>query len=263
MNLAKNIGVRYQVHLYSMADGELRAIMDGQFLTTLRTGATSGVATMRLARRTPGVIGVLGAGEEAAMQLEAVRTLGLVASARVFSPTPAKREALAAHFRDSFDMDIVAVGTEKEAVVGCDLVVAAVNSPQPVILGEWLSPGMHVNSVGTARPTQREVDNEVFRKSDIVVVDTRAGVFSEAGDGLAAKQVMCPESAYELAQLVSGVAPARTDDREITLFKSVGTAVQDIAVAVRAYQNALACKAGEDIAGFPTILEKTPAKIYH
>src|SRR5262249_31683270 len=77
MNLAKNVGVRYQVHLYSMEDGELRAIMDGQFLTTLRTGATSGVATKRLARSTPGVVGVLGAGEEARMQLEAVRVLGL------------------------------------------------------------------------------------------------------------------------------------------------------------------------------------------
>lgn len=263
MNLAKNVGVRYQVHLYSMADGELRAIMDGQFLTTLRTGATSGVATRRLARKTPGVVGVLGAGEEAMMQLEAVRTLGLVASAKVFSPTPEKREALAAYFRNRFQMQITAVGSEQEAVVGCDMVVAAVNSPKPVILGEWLSPGMHVNSVGTARPTQREIDNEVFRRSAIVAVDTRAGVFNEAGDGLAAKDVMKPENAYELAQLVGGTAPARTDDRQITLFKSVGTAVQDIAVAVRAYQNALARKIGEDIAGFPTILEKTATKSYH
>lgn len=263
MNLAQNVGVRYQVHLYSLADGELRAIMDGQFLTTLRTGATSGVATRRLARQTPGVVGVLGAGEEALMQLEAVRTLGLVAEAKVYSPTAAKREALAGYFRERFQMKITAVASEQEAVVGCDMVVAAVNSPRPVILGEWLSPGMHVNSVGTARPTQREVDNEVFRRSAIVVVDTREGVFSEAGDGVAAKDVMKPESAYELAQLVDGTAPTRSDDRQITLFKSVGTAVQDIAVAVCAYQNALARNIGEDIGGFPTVLQKTAAKIYH
>lgn len=263
MNLAKNVGVRYQVHIYSIADGELRAIMDGQYLTTLRTGATSGVATKRLARKTPGVVGVLGAGEEAMMQLEAVRTLGLVASAKVFSPTREKREAFAAYFRDRLQMKIAAVGSEKEAVEGCDVVVAAVNSPKPVILGEWLSAGMHVNSVGTARPTQREIDNEVFRRSAIVTVDTREGVFSEAGDGLAAREVIKPENAYELAQLVSGSAPVRTDDLQITLFKSVGTAVQDIAVAVRAYQNAMARKIGEEIAGFPTILEKTAAKLYH
>lgn len=263
MNLAKDVGVRYQVHLYSMADGELRAIMDGQFLTTLRTGATSAVATKRLARKTPGVIGVLGAGEEALMQLEAIRTLGLVKSARVYSPTVQKREALAAWFRERFDMTIAAVGSAEEAVRGSDIVVAAVNSPKPVLLGKWLTPGMHVSSVGTARPTQREIDEAVLQMADIMIVDTREGVFSEAGDCIAATGVIDPKSTYELAELVGGTAPVRTQDTQLTLFKSVGTAVQDIAVAVRAYQNALARGVGEKLEGFPSVLQKTAAKIYH
>jgi alanine dehydrogenase len=242
MNLAKNVGVRYQVHLYAMATGELCAIMDGQFLTTLRTGATSAVATKRLARKTPGVVGVLGSGQESLMQLEAVRTLGLVSAARIYSPTAAKRDALAASFRAKFRLDVTAVDSPQTAVEGCDIVVAAVNSPEPVVLGRWLRPGMHVNSVGTARPSQREIDVDVFRKAALIVADTREGVFKESGDCIAAvaECAAVPDKTFELHQLVSGKAPHRTDETQITLFKSVGTAVQDIALAVKVYQNAVA-----------------------
>jgi len=263
MNLAKNVGVRYQVHLYSLADGALRAIMDAQYLTTLRTGATSGVATKRLALQRPGKVAVLGAGQEALMQLEAMRVLGLVSSAAVFSPTENKREALADYFRRNHSLDIAAVSSVEAAVSDADIVVAAVNSPTPVIRGECLKAGAHVNSVGTARPTQREIDIEVFRRSSIVVVDTRGGVFSESGDCIAAAEVIKSEDSFELADLVAGRAPRRTDDSQITLFKSVGTAVQDIAVAARIYQFAEAHGLGQRLADFPYILEKHASKPYH
>jgi ornithine cyclodeaminase/alanine dehydrogenase len=262
MNLAKNVGVRYQVHIYSTADGALRAIMDGQFLTTLRTGATSAVATKRLARQRAGVVGVLGAGQEALMQLEAMRVLGLVSRARVYSPTPENRRALASFFRDTHALDVVDVVSPEEAVRGSDVVVAAVNSSKPVIQAAWLEPGVHVNSVGTARPTQREIDIDVFRRADIVVVDTRGGVFTEAGDCIAASEIIAPEQTYELADLVGGYAPTRTADCQITLFKSVGTAVQDVAVAVAAYQSALEKGLGKKLDGFPHILEKRSSKPY-
>jgi len=265
MNLAQDIGVRYQIHLYSMATGELVAIMDGQFLTTLRTGATSAVATRYLARRSPGVVGVLGAGQEALMQVEAVRALGLALSARIYSPTPAKREALAAQLRDSHGLEAIAVDSPRKAVEGCDVVVAAVNSPTPVVEGAWLAPGVHINSVGTARPTQREIDLEVFRRASLTVVDTREGVFKEAGDALAAVTagVARRQEVFELSQLVSGRSPRRSDERQITLFKSVGTAVQDVALAVRVYQNALKRNLGQDLGAFPYILQKSALKPYH
>jgi alanine dehydrogenase len=101
MNLAEDTGCRYQVHLYSMDDGALRAIMDAQLLTTLRTGATSAVATKRLARKGPGVVGVVGSGREAFMQVEAMRVLGCIGTAKVYSPTPASRESFAAYFRNT------------------------------------------------------------------------------------------------------------------------------------------------------------------
>jgi alanine dehydrogenase len=263
MNLVEGIGCRYQVHLYSMDDGALRAIMDAQLLTTLRTGATSAVATRRLALRRPGLVGVVGSGREAFMQLEAMRVLGMVGAARVYSPTVANRSAFAASFRDKLGMDIQPVDSAKAAVEGADLLLAAVASSEPAVLGSWLRPGMHINSVGTARPTLREIDEEVLRRSDIMVVDTREGVFNEAGDCVVAKEWLRRESAHELAELVAGRAPSRSSDQQITLFKSVGTAVQDTALAVKIYKNALGLGLGQDLGDFPAVIEKSAPDIRH
>jgi ornithine cyclodeaminase/alanine dehydrogenase-like protein (mu-crystallin family) len=263
MNLAEGTGVRYQVHLYSMDDGALHAIMDAQLLTTLRTGAASAVATRRLARKSAGTVAVVGAGREAFMQLEAMRVAGYVASAKVYSPTPANRESFAAYFRDTLGMDIVAAASAQAATEGADIVVAAVASSVPVVMGSWLRPGMHVNSVGTARPTLREIDEDVLRRSDIIAVDTRHGVFAEAGDCVVAKGWLKPEHASELAEIVCGRASGRANDQQITLFKSVGTAVQDIALAIKIYQNALAKGLGERVDGFPIIADKSPPRIRH
>jgi alanine dehydrogenase len=263
MNLAEDTGVRYQVHLYSMDDGALRVIMDAQLLTTLRTGATSAVATRRLARKGPGMVAVIGSGREAFMQVEAMRALGCVGAAKVYSPTPANRTALAAYFRNTLGMDIVGVDSAQAAVDGADIVLAAVASSEPAVMGRWLRPGVHVNSVGTARPTLREIDEDVLRRSDIIAVDTRGGVFSEAGDCVVAKSWLRPEQACELAELVCNRVPGRSSDDQITLFKSVGTAVQDIALAVKIYQNALARGLGQDIGDFPFIADKSPPRIRH
>ncbi|MFQ5932236.1 MAG: ornithine cyclodeaminase family protein, partial [Nitrospiraceae bacterium] len=251
MNLAAGHGLRYQVHLYRVADGELVAIMDAQHLTTLRTGATSAVATRRLANHEPTTIGVLGSGVEARAQIEAMHTLGLVRSARVYSLTPANRERFAEHYSRVWGVEVIPVSHPRDAIEGCGIVVAAVKSAETVLRGEWLSPGIHVNSVGTARPDQREVDPKTFQRSAIVVVDTRDGVFKEAGDAIAAKAVISPEQAYELAEVVTEHAPSRSREDQITLFKSVGTALQDVALATRIYEHARARGLGTEIRDFP------------
>lgn len=256
MNLAPGHGVRYQVHLYRIDSGELLSIMDAQHLTTLRTGATSAVATRRLARAGRSVVSVLGSGAEAKAQLEAMHALGLVGSARVFSRTAANRERFVEHFRSRHGMDVAAAAGAREAVKGCDIVLAAVKSSETVLFGEWLEPGMHVNSVGTARKDQREIDPSTFERSDIVVVDTRQGVFEEAGDAIAAKDVLAPADAYQLCELVSGKAPGRVEDSQITLFKSVGTGIQDIALAAVVYRKARELGLGFQLNGFP-ILKQT------
>ncbi len=253
MNLAPGHGVRYQVHLYRVTDGELLAIIDALHLTTLRTGATSAVATRRLARPEPTTVGVLGSGVEARAQLEAMHALGLVRSARVYSLMPAHRERFAAEFSRDLSVEVAPVSHPRGAVEGCGIVVAAVKSTQTVLLGEWLEPGTHVNSVGTARPEQREIDSRTFQRSAVVVVDTKEGVFGEAGDALAAKDVISPERVYELADLVVGRAPFRTRADQITLFKSVGMSLEDVALAARIYERARERGLGAEIQDFPIV----------
>jgi ornithine cyclodeaminase/alanine dehydrogenase len=251
MNLAPDHGVRYQVHLYRIDSGELVAIMDAQHLTTLRTGATSAVATRRLAREGAGVVALLGSGVEAQAQLEAMQADGRVRSARVFSPTAANRKRLAEDFQRRHQMQISDVASAEEAVAGADIVLAAVKSAEPVLFGRWLRPGMHVNSVGTARRDQREIDQDTFERSARIVVDTREGVFGEAGDAFAAKDVVARKGVRELSELVSGAAPGRTDPGEITLFKSVGTGIQDIALAAMIFERAQDRNVGTKLESFP------------
>ena len=256
MNLAPGQGVRYQVHLYKIATGELLAIMDAQHLTTLRTGATSAVATRRLARPGPAVVALLGSSVEARAQLDAMQEAGYVKSARVFSPTVANRKKLADDYRRQFDMDIVDVGSAEEAITGADLVLAAVKSSETVVYGRWLKPGAHVNSVGTARRDQREIDPETFTRSARIIVDTKEGVLGEAGDAVAAKDALAAKEIHELSELVCGKTPGRAADDQITLFKSVGTGIQDIALAAIIYQKARERGVGKDIGAFPYLKEQ-------
>jgi len=179
----------------------------------------------------------------------------LAASIRVHNRTPSNRERLAAELSDALRIPVIAATSGREAVEGCGIVVAAVKSTETVLLGEWLQPGVHVNSVGTARPDQREIDPETFSRSAVVVVDTREGVFGEAGDALVAKQVGALDEVriFELSDVVVGKAPARTTRDEITLFKSVGTAIQDVAMAARIFEQASARGLGLDLGSFPML----------
>lgn len=257
MNLTPGQGVRYQVHLYEIETGALMAIMDAQHLTTLRTGATSAVATRRLARSGKAVTALLGSGPEARAQLDAMMAAGFVAGVRVFSPTQANREKLAADYAAN-GLQIEAVDTAEAACDGASLILAAVKSSTPVLDGSWLRPGTHVNSVGTARRDQRELDLGTFRRVSSIVVDTREGVFGEAGDAVAAAELVAPESVHELSELVIGKAGGRKSDTEITLFKSVGTGIQDIALAAVIFVNARARGLGADIGEFP-YLKRNPS----
>ncbi|MEO6041501.1 MAG: ornithine cyclodeaminase family protein [Croceibacterium sp.] len=250
-NLTKGSGVRYQVHLYRIETGELLAVMDAQHLTTLRTGATSAVATRRMARPGPAVTALLGSGPEARAQLCAMQEAGFVGEARVFSPTAANREALAGECAAQYGMKIRPVASAQEACDGASLILAAVKSSEPVIDGAWLQPGSHVNSVGTARRDQRELDVETFRRASRIVVDTKEGVFGEAGDAVAAADVVDADAVAELHQLVAGTAVGRQADNEITLFKSVGSGIQDIALAEVIYRRALEKGLGTDLGEFP------------
>lgn len=264
MNLAKGHGVRYQIHLYEMATGELKAIMDAKHITTLRTGATSAIATKYLANPGATTVGVIGSGNESWAQIAAMAAIEKVKNVKVYSPTEANRNAYAERCENELGVKAQGVATPDDAVDGAGLIVAAVNSDKHVLFGRQLQSGMHVNSVGTARPVLREIDEEVFARADIVAVDTREGVFQEAGDAILAVEAgaIKPRDAYETHQLVSGEAPPRSSEAQITLFKSVGTALQDISTAVRAFQNASLKGIGQQLDDFPYLLVKKPSKKY-
>jgi ornithine cyclodeaminase/alanine dehydrogenase-like protein (mu-crystallin family) len=215
--------------LFRPETGEPLVTMDGRLITEKRTAAVSAVATKLLARPEASVLGILGAGVQARSHLEALRLVRPLREVRVWSPRSARAFAR--------ELGIQAAASAEEAVRGADIVVVATTSQTPVLHGEWLSPGTHVNAVGAPRPTWRELDDAVLGKSRLYV-DLREAAMHESGDVIAAGQVFA-----EIGEVVAGARPGRQAVEEITLFKSVGVAVEDVVSADLVYRKALERKA--------------------
>jgi ornithine cyclodeaminase/alanine dehydrogenase-like protein (mu-crystallin family) len=212
--------------LFRPETGEPLVIMDGRLITEMRTAAVSAVATQRLARPDASVLAILGAGVQARSHLEALRLVREFREVRVWSPVSARAFAERHGIRAS--------ASAEEAVRGADVVVVATTSMTPVLHGEWLSPGAHVNAVGAPRPTWRELDDDALAKSRIYV-ESREAATRESGDVIAAGGAFA-----EIGEVVSGTRPGRKSESEITIFKSVGVAVEDVAAADLVYRKAQA-----------------------
>ena len=212
--------------LFSATTGEPTVMMDGRLITEMRTAAASAVATKVLARATAPVLAILGSGTQARSHLEALRLVRDFREVRVWSPRHS--DAFAEKF------GVHAAASAEDAVRGADVVVVASGSQTPVLRGEWLSPGAHVNAVGATRPTWRELDDAVIRRAKLYV-DSREAASQESGDVIAAQGTFS-----ELGEVLGGLRPGREDDKEITLFKSVGVAVEDIASAALVWRLATA-----------------------
>jgi ornithine cyclodeaminase/alanine dehydrogenase-like protein (mu-crystallin family) len=210
--------------LFRPETGEPLVTMDGRLITEMRTAAVSAVATRLLARPEASVLAILGAGVQARSHLEAMRLVRTFREIRVWSPRNAG--AFARQF------GVRAAGSAAEAVRGADVVVVATTSQVPVLHGEWLSPGTHVNAVGAPRPTWRELDDAVLRAARIYV-ESREAATRESGDIIAAGRVDA-----EIGQVVSGAMRGRESAGELTLFKSVGVAVEDVVTADLVYRKA-------------------------
>jgi ornithine cyclodeaminase len=212
--------------------GRPLALMDGTWLTALRTGAVGGLAADLMARKDASVVALFGAGVQARTQLEAVRCVRDIHEVRVVSPSGASADRLVAELegvaaRRVDDPDV--------AIAGADIVLAATSSPSPVFDGSKVEPGTHVTGVGSFTTEMREVDTALVQRAR-VVVDQREAIMEEAGDivgpirdGAVDESVMTAE----IGDIVLGRAPGRTSHDEITFFKSVGNAVQDVSVAAR------------------------------
>jgi ornithine cyclodeaminase len=214
--------------------GQPKALINGEMLTALRTGAGGGLAADLLARPDASVVAVFGAGVQARAQLEAACVVRQIKEVRIFGRTPSSVEKFAAEVSAWPDApQVVIAGSRKEAVTGADIVIAATTSEKPVFDGRDLSPGTHVTGVGSYAPHMQEVDEETVRQSKIVV-DSLQACLAEAGDLLVAleRNVIGKLDIHaELGQIVNGERPGRESQEEITFFKSVGVAVQDAAAA--------------------------------
>ncbi len=232
--------VRYFVHLFDLTDGRPLAVVDANYLTALRTGAAAAVATARMAAPESSTLAVIGSGGEARTQVEGALAVLPITSIRVFSPRAESRERFATELADRFGIEVLPVADPRTAVRGADVVIAAtLTDGQPALEGAWLEPGQHVASIGSTMPEQREIDPEVWRRATQTVVDTRQ-VLVESGDALvaAAEHAIDEGSVGDLVDLVVGRVSGRTSRDEITLYKSVGTGMQDLVVAELAYRRA-------------------------
>ena len=234
---------------YDDQTGRPLALMEGAHITAVRTGAASGLATRYLARETSRVVGLIGSGVQAETQLEAVCCVRPVIKANVYSPTPSRAASFAARMSARLDIEVRAVDEARHAVEGCDIVIAATSAKNPVVKGEWIDAGTHINGVGSHAPEKRELDSDAVCKAK-VVVDSLAAALQEAGDLLLpmAEGVITRDHIYaELGELVAGSKPGRTGQQEITFFKSVGLAVEDVAVAQLVYERARSLGIGRDL----------------
>ncbi len=234
-NAAKGLPTIHAVVLWFDAEtGKPRAVLDGATVTAMRTGAASGVGTRLMARPDASVLALFGTGAQAAWQVRAVLAARPIRELRVFARTPSARHAFAATMAAELgqEVQVVAAASAEEAVRGADVICCATTSSEPIFSADWVMPGVHVNGVGSYRLDMVEIPPELFGRADRVAVDARSVALEEAGDLVAAihRGILAADQFVEVGTIGRDWA-ARRDPQAITIFKSVGLAIQDLAAA--------------------------------
>lgn len=234
--------------LYKAETGELAAIVQVFAMGALRTGAASGVATKYMARPDAARLGVIGTGRQARTQVEAIRRVRPIREILVHSRSPENRARFCADIAVAGG-DARPVDSAEAAVRDCDIVVTATTATEPVLHGDWLAPGTHVNAVGANYEYRRETDSAAIGRMAVIATDDLEQVRYEATDLAApvAEGVIGWDKVVGLGDIVAGNTPGRRSDRDITLFKSLGVAFEDVALAAVAYEKALAAGAGQEL----------------
>jgi ornithine cyclodeaminase len=242
-NLQKKIPViNAAVLVLDASTGQPLALLEGASLTAIRTGAGSGAATDLLARPDAKIVAIFGSGVQARTQLQAVCTVRDIKEVRIFSPNLDNARQFAQEMASVGPIpdEIIVTNNSNETVVGADIVCAATASKLPVFNGEDLKPGSHVNAIGSFTPDMQEVDVTTIQRS-LIVVDSREAALEEAGDLIQPIESGEFEASLihaELGEIITGQQTGRTDDKQITYFKSVGIAVQDVVAGRIALNNA-------------------------
>lgn len=229
--------------------GGLLALLDGRYITEARTAAVSAVSVRHLARKEAGVLALIGSGVQARSHLEAIDRVRPLRDVRVWSRSAERREAFAREMEAHTAVAIVQAGSAQEAVAGADIVVLATASREPVVRNEWVADGAHICAVGACRPDQREMDGSLVARGRLYV-DSREGALAEAGDIVLAIHDGAIEASHivgELGEVVAGKRPGRQENNDVTIFKSLGMAVEDVAAAHLAFERAKVRGAGRNV----------------
>jgi alanine dehydrogenase len=237
----------FHVLLYSGDDGRLLALIEANLLGQLRTGAATGIASKYMARADAAKVGIFGTGFQARSQLAAVCAVRPIRAITVYGRDQERREEFCREMSATLGISVTPATGPEQTAREMDIVITATNSKEPVFDGAWLAAGAHVNAVGSNSLGRRELDIETVRRAACVVVDSIDQSQLEAGDlaGAVEAGAFFWEDARELGLVVTGDFPGREDDSEITIFKSNGIALEDVALAGRIYQAAVKARMGE------------------
>ena len=242
-------GTRFLVLLYDSDSGDLLTIIEADRLGQMRTGAASGVATKYMAREDADTVGIFGTGWQAESQLMAVCHARDIKSVAAYGRDPRRRESFCRKMTAALRVDVTAAESPEETARDKSIIVTATTAREPMLKGEWVNPGTHVNAAGSNFLSKAEVDVEAIRRASVIAVDSIDQARIESGDLLPAieRGVTSWESVIELGRIVAGQVPGRTSSQDITLFDSHGIAIWDIAVAIRVYRRARETGIGKEI----------------
>lgn len=237
------------VHLISMASGKLEAIVEAVWLGMTRTGAASGVASKVLANPGATVLAQIGAGFQGMGQLEAVVTALNIREARVYARTRDKLEAWCKQMGDKLGIPVLPANSAPEAIAGAQVINIMTKSTVPVINGDWLQPGQHVNAAGSNALSRAEIDAKTVQRAKLIAVDSRGTARNECGDLIAAVETgkLSWDTLPEIGEVLSGRAPGRQHKDDITLYESHGMGIQDIYTAAKLVELARSRKVGTEL----------------
>ena len=231
----------FHIQLSSAETGELLAIIEASRLGQLRTGAASGVATKYMARADASTVGIIGAGNQAKTQLEAVCRVREISRVTVFSRASERRESFASNMSSNLGIQVTPVESAESCVGDSDILMVITNASEPVLDGRWVEPGTHINAAGANSWNRRELDDEAVSRASVIVVDDIEQARIECGDIMHAADggFVRWEQVRALSDVVGGTTPGRISEDDITLFESQGIALEDIALGARVYELAL------------------------
>lgn len=242
-------GIRYVVVLFNAQDGQMLAMIEAERLGSMRTGGTSAVATKYMAREDATIVGLIGAGNQAVTQLMGVCAVRPITIVYVYSRRERERELFCQEMQRLLNVQVIPVPHPRHAVEPADIVITATSAREPVLHGEWLKAGCHINAIGSNWAHRRELDFSTLQRSFLIVTDSVEQAQAEAGDFIipADEGLFDWQRVHELADIVHNHASLRTSPGDITVYKGLGIALEDVVTAAHVYYLARRQGLGEEV----------------